>query len=312
MVEDGIMGTVSNGTTIIKMLIEPWTVKRLSAAITQSLTESEKIVDSITEPACISTERYFVCNDAYYQLLKQYGCPQSSFGMRQLDNIRNIISNAEVDTSKIDEKLIDYDVIMKIFDEIKFVSEDVLVKAWSKLLKEEVENNRRFSKRTVVLLSQLSSDEARLFHKNVKSIIRDSNGVFFYLSNPGIKGIDLLERTTLIEVGFIGSESLTINDGSYFWNDYYIKSKGKTHVFKLTQFGVDIYQLMDNDYTLDDCVDVLNLQYLVKSYSIFQALNDNEYMASPLRSKGEIVDYEVLELNNESSQRGPDDSHRGF
>lgn len=285
MPDDNLLTTVSNGTSIVKMIIEPRSIKKINSAINQSMEESKKIVDSNIEPSCICTNNYFVCNKSYLKLLQMYNCPQNHLGMHQLNNIQKVIVNADIDESKINEDTINFDIFMKIVDEIRYVSDEVLSKAWSKLLKKELENDQRYSMRTISLLSQLSSEEASLFYKNGKYIFKDYGGIFYYINESNIKGIELIERTTLIEIGFIGSENLSITNGELIWNGHYIKTNGSIDVFKLTTFGVDIYQLMDIDFTINDCKQILDTQKKITSYSIYEMIDDSQYISTPLYSK---------------------------
>lgn len=285
MSDDNLLATVSNGTSIVKMIVEPRSIKKINSVINQSLVESKKIVDSITEPSCICTDNYFVCNDSYLRLLQMYNCPPSYLGMRQLNNIQKVVTNAEINESKINEDTIDFDIFMKIVDEIRYVSDEVLSKAWSKLLKNELENDQRYSMRTITLLSQLSSEEASLFYKNGKYIFKDYDGIFYFINDSNIRGIDLIERTTLMEIGFIGSEDLSMTNGELLWNGHYIKINGSIDVFKLTTFGVDTYQLMDVNFTINDCKQILDAQKKIVSYSIYKMIDDSKYISTPLYTK---------------------------
>lgn len=278
-----MLTTISNGSSIIKMLIEPRQIKKVSNATNDSIKKAKQIVDSIDEPAYILSHEFFVCNKHYSQMMRNYGCPESLLGVYQLNNIIKIITGEKIDKSLINEKEIDCEILSNIMDRIRFVSDETLSKAWSKLLKNEVECKHKYSMRTIELLSQLSPEEANLFDKKSKSIIH-ADGNFFLLYNENT-GNGLLERAILMEAGFISFEPLTITDGKFLWNGYYIITEGKVNVFKLTKFGTDIYQLIENDISVNDCKDELDSQKELISWSIHKMINETQYETIPILNK---------------------------
>ena len=288
MGEEEISTAISNGTSIVKMLLEPRQIKKVSNAIGNSYSDAKRLVDSNNNPAFIQTDNFFVCNVQYSQLLKMYGCPESPLGARQLDNITRIITNEKIDVTLINEEEIDFELLSNILDKIRFVSDETLSKAWSKLLKNEIENKHKYSMRTIDLLSHLSSEEANLFYNMCGSIFYQTEDKYYFFSDSKTSGKELLDRSLLMEVGFIGSEELNISDSNFFWNGYYITTKGSISFFKLSRFGIDIYQLIEKEISAEDCKKELDLQKQLTSWSIHKMIDENRYDTKPILSKDQF------------------------
>ena len=267
------------------MFYEPRHIKKITVSLNQSFSESKRLVDQESEPAYIATDYYFVCNNRYSELLKKYGCPDNIMGALQLKNILNVINNADIDPLLIVGENIDFDLIMRIIDKIRFVSEDILSKAWSKILKNELENTSKYTVRTIDLLSRLSHDEAILFHKMSKSVFQTTDGTFYFFNDPHISGNSLLNVNILMEAGFVNSSGISIKNGVFFWDNHYILTEGETYGLKLTQFGSDIYQLMDKSWTIMDCKNELDLQKRILSWSIHKMLDEKHYDPCPILVK---------------------------
>lgn len=284
MFEDNFPSVLTDGTSIFKMLLEPRYVNKITSAVNQSVNILSEKVKSISEPAYISTSFCFVCNESYSKLLNLYGCPHSQLGAIQLDNVFRVLSEADLDPSKIKDTAINPDVIMKILDNIRFVSDDTLIMAWSKLLKKEVETDSDYSMRTVIALMQLSPSEARIFFDNAGYIFRVGQ-LFYYFDDFNLNGNDLLKRSILMECGFLNSEPISISNCNFFWNNIYVKSEGSVSVFRLTRFGEDIYKLIEKNMSIDFCKNVLDSQSSITSYSMHEEVNETQYRAEPIFRK---------------------------
>lgn len=274
MIDSSVGSAVSDSISTIRMLIEPRYIRKVTESTVQSCDELKRKVDSYVEPAAISNGCSFVCNKPYSDLLRAYNCPESIMGAYQLENIQKVLVSEKIDCNSICDS-IDYDVLMKIIDKIRFVSEEVLIKAWGKLLKNEIESQSKYCMRTVERLSCLSSEEAILFERRKGSIFWDRDGNYFFLTNSNSGSNEILDRSILMEAGLIGYESLTITNGTLFWNQYCVKTTGVVSVYKITTFGCDIYGLMDFDLSLSDCEKELMGQKKLKSWSIHSRTNEH-------------------------------------
>lgn len=252
-----IANTLSESSSIARMLLEPRQIRKITDANCESFDKLKEKVDSCIEPAYIYSNGMFVCNSKYDRVLNHYGCPKGLLGAKQLENIIKVLDRVEIDNSKSLES-VDLGWLMKAIDEIRYVSDDVLSIAWSKLITNEIENGDKYSKKTISLLAELSRDDALLFEKYAKKILLSNKGEGFLFSfNP--VGQQLMEIKKLDYAGFIDSEGLLFKTSQqYIWNDYCLVSDSLKG-YALTQFGIDVFGILDINMKLEDYAEELKV-----------------------------------------------------
>ena len=275
-----IANTISESASIIRMSTEPRQIRKITDATCDSLDKMKKKVDSCEEPTYMSANGNFVCNKAYSQMLNLYGCPSGPLGVKQLENITNVLTKSEIKADPESLGSADIDWLMKAMDEIRFVSDDTLALAWNKLLKGEIEKGNKYSKRTIGLLANLSKEDALLFEKYAKRIILGGDKGFLFAFQP--KGDELIELKQLDYAGFIDSEGLNSKDIDFIWNNYYLKTSGTMHFYNVTQFGLDIFGIFELNMELDDYAK--ELEILTKNkvkWSLHECVGNSQHKTIP-------------------------------
>jgi len=275
-----VANIASEGTSIIRMIIEPRQIRKITDATCDSLEKLKEKVDGYEEPTYTSANGIFVCNKAYSQMLNSYGCPFGPLGAKQLENITNVLNKSEIKANPESLGSADVDWLMKAIDEIRFVSDDTLAFAWNKLLKGKIENGNRYSKRTIDLLANLSKEDALLFEKYAKRIISiDSEKLLFAFN---LKGQELMDIKQLDYAGFIDSKEVSIKNGCYIWKNYYLITAGVLQACTVTQFGLDIFGIFELSMELDDYAK--ELEILTKNkvkWSLHECVGKDQRMLIP-------------------------------
>ena len=263
---DDVASTSSNISTIAKMLLEPRYIKKHSKSIIDSVTDAQAYVNNNPNPCYIITDNYFVINTAGKNLLERYGCPNSVLGIRQYKNILNVLIQGSINPT-IDDSNIDW--ISLAIEEIKYVSDDALSKAWFKLIQNEAECKMKYSKRTLKRMSELSQKEALLFEQYAKYVVDYGGNLYLPIYNAKDKTI--LDLHELANADLINNEALTATNGSLIKGEYFINFEGELTFYKLTEFGKDLIEVIEHKGSIDDVIDCVNKQKCVwKAYHFLE------------------------------------------
>ncbi len=179
---------------------------------------------------------------------------------RQLKNIADVYAYAENELRMLDSvspEPVDEDWASRFFDYAKDVSDDEIKIIWGKILAGEIKSPRSFFKRTLTVLRDIETFEAKWFHEACKFVISDSLPAFvlnedFYPYN---------QFQTLVDCGLVNSESCEINIdnkiGHIKFQNYNLNivSYKSTHTmfegYTLTDAGRQLFSLVQIDSTTE-------------------------------------------------------------
>ncbi len=188
----------------------------------------------------------------YQELVKQNNI-ESVIGMAY-----QAIGNDE----KVTDEPVDEDWILRFFNSVQDVSRAEMQRIWAGILAGEIRRPSSFSLRTLETLHNISKDEAELFQRIHKYIIK--NGKRRYIPNEDVllqnAGINYSDIVRLEECGLINADSnLAIQHEKVYHmslaqNNKYVvfataKNKFylKVRVFPLTRVGCEIESLFNTD-----------------------------------------------------------------
>lgn len=226
----------------------------------------------------------------YQELVKQNNI-ESVIGMA-CQNIGN--------DEKVTDEPVDEDWILRFFNSVQDVSSAEMQRIWAGILAGEIRRPSSFSLRTLETLHNISKDEAELFQRIHKYIIK--NGKRRYIPNEDVllqnAGINYSDIVRLEESGLINADSNLaiqheeVHHASLAHNSKYVvfataKNKFylKVRVFLLTRVGCEIESLFDTDTEREFLV--LFAQEMRKKYPSI------DIKMHPIKSIGEnMIEYD--------------------
>lgn len=202
-------------------------------------------------------------------------------GMEQetinLNNTLSIAANILSDTpdEQISDKYVSEDWFNRWRNEAKFIADADMRQIWGRILAEEVKSPGKLSFRTLDVIKNLSSEEAKLFAKTAKFILERT-----FLPHPLITSrrtdglIGIKELQILVDAGLLTS---TVLGASYksdeseiesYANDFMIKIKNMdiseiknlyavVGGLPLTQAGKELLNIIDYDKPLEEELKIL-------------------------------------------------------
>ena len=204
--------------------------------------------------------------------------------VRRQENIDSVVEMAanNLANSTVSETPVEEDWASRFFDIVQDVSREEMKALWAKILAKEIEKPSSYSLRTLELLRNISYEEAELFSKLAKYVIKQS-GCFVFaedgvLERYDLKYIDLarLREAGLLQSGemivrtYAPSKSATIRSRMTY-GDLFVQvtlpaqiHKVELPILLLTQAGSEIFELIEP---------TANLGYLKDMASFFRKKN---------------------------------------
>lgn len=180
-------------------------------------------------------------------------------------NLENIISKSIEfirENSIVTEKPVDTDWMTRFINISQDISNKEMQILWSKILSDEVVKPNSYSLRTLEVLRNLSSDEAKLFSRFVNLSVKIAGSFrvinddkYLRENNISLDDINLLKELNLINTELIYS----IHPGEELIIPYYDKvmfvnngtqNNLSFNIISLTRIGNEIHNIIDKDYRL--------------------------------------------------------------
>jgi len=266
-----LLGLSEPATKLIEMvsnaigtLYEPRKIKKLADAEAyriKTITETARKTNFNGEIEFIDGKIKISNNDTINQEIKPIFVSEIKRLINENNNIRKIAdfaySELENNQNKIDDE-VDEDWRNNFFDKSRKIYSEDLQFIFGKILAGEIKQPGTYSKRLLVLLSNLSQKEAKIFSKVAKYVIRNCTNNAFIISDDDILksfGIKLDEIILLEEAGLINSNPLLITGtNSYEYKNYLIKfidNKPELRVYLLTKSGTELEGIVSNEIDLE-------------------------------------------------------------
>jgi hypothetical protein len=204
---------------------------------------------------------------------------------KNIENIINQAVNSLPETVSSDP--VDPDWISRFFDECKDVSNEDLQKIWARLLANEVAIPKSCSRKTLTVLKDLSSNDAKIF-KTLCSLLWSKHDAYFIPYEYGFNLDSQLNKYDLSysqclhfdNLGLIHSKMdlmLNINSGEkldYFDRNHicYVQPsnmQAEISCFPLTRPGIELIIAAHPEFNSDFYIDCLKL--FSNNYSVFLA-----------------------------------------
>lgn len=255
-----LIQTVSNG---IGRFYEPIHTKRMAKAKAEEIAIiGNALKDNIDLPAKYTDGSITIDMNNYEELLKRTKSRVVFQELKKQQNIDAIVNKAEDQLSNISEvtsEPVDEDWNLRFFNLAGDITSEDLQTIWGKILAEEIKAPKTFSLRTLELLHNITSTEAKLFEKYCQYV--------FYVSyNHGIPNIEELnekysitvnELLILADCGLLTYVDLaaTASSDKDFWvmknNDFGIACNTTEYydisipARPLTKAGTDLYNVLN-------------------------------------------------------------------
>jgi hypothetical protein len=169
----------------------------------------------------------FIVKEEEYDFLQRIEGRLNHVEQQRQRNIDNIVygSAEELRNSEsVSDEPVDPDWTTRFFETVKDVSNEEMQALWSKILAGEIKQPKTYSLRTIELLRNLSSADARLIQSISKYVIRIGKFRYLYYKNINKElkaiGFPYPDFLHLIELGILSS-----NDAQY------LLEKGESQIF---------------------------------------------------------------------------------
>ncbi|MEI0491680.1 DUF2806 domain-containing protein [Brachyspira intermedia] len=270
---------------------KPWHMKRIVDAksyeikkISEVISKNNTINIDYNNDGIIMSNSYLLMEDTKNRLINEE--------LLKTSNIENVINKTYgilKDEKNVSDKPVDKDWATRFFYIVKNISNEDIQYLWAKLLSEEIKQPNSFSYRTLELLKNMTTDEAKLFEKAAKLLFYtiDNNTVLFsdmeLLNKYGINYNDII---TLVDIGIINSLSESVltmsnNELAISNNDYFFsvklpnkQSSFGISIFSVSKVGNDILKLIDdkcnNNNYFKDNIDKIIKYNNITSFIFYQ------------------------------------------
>lgn len=112
-----------------------------------------------------------------------------TFTLYEITKLKNFVSSAEFayeelkkDSASCDDEPIDFDWIMRFFEAVSNISNEELQKLWGKVLAGEIKHSGSCSLRTLGIIQNMSSKEAKIYNQMCEYVLV-SGDCYFIFSN---------------------------------------------------------------------------------------------------------------------------------
>ena len=205
----------------IGKVYEPYHIRRTAKARAYELTTiGQAIRENSDIPIIYNQGAISIDNSDADEFIKRTKHRITYQELTKQSNIESVVSGAYemLDGMPcIPNSPINPDWLLRLFDSVQYISDCDMQLYWSKVLAREVLNPGKTSLRTLMLLSQMTSSEAKLFERISKYVLCSENSVaslpddYFILADENAQkciGIDFSHIHLLDEVGLISSNAL--------------------------------------------------------------------------------------------------------
>jgi hypothetical protein len=301
-------------------LYEPTHIKRMAKARAKEIAIiSGEINEHINLP--MKYERGDISIDTMEakDLIKRTGNRLLFQEIQKQQNIESIVSDAydelEKET-KVSEEPIDKDWILRFFNSIEDISDEMMQKLWAKILSGEIKQPGSYSLRTLENLKNLSKKEAELFQKIADFVLCAGDKYFIYRDEALLEKYNIffsellkleecgLVKTNEIAVEFIFQEKnttalrnrkiigiISINTKEKpKWIKAYLLTESGKQLYKIinnfgnTEYILDILKYLRNDKTLGVTAHIINL---IGDDNI--NYEDDDILASQIEQRGTLI-----------------------
>lgn len=226
--------------------------------------------------------------------------------VRRQENIDTVVELASqnLEGKTVSDEPVDVDWATRFFDIVQDVSKEEMKVLWAKILAKEIERPSSFSLRTLELLRTVSSEEAELFMRLSRFVLKqESCFVFIEKGDMSKFGLSYNDLARLREAGFLQTGELV--QRTYHSNNtetqqsiiiyghkvlvLSIPPNTKNIVFPisiLTRAGCEIYELIEHD---DDMGYMKDLAIFIKKINPSATVQ----YGSLLEIKGDQVRYSI-------------------
>lgn len=191
--------------------------------------------------------------------------------IKRQENIDTIVEMAadNLNQEAVSDQPVDVDWATRFFDIVQDVTKEDMQLLWARILAKEIETPSSFSLRTLEVLRNITSKEAKVFEK-VAQFILFQKGYFIYSNYDVLKqlGVEYVDIALLKECGFLqAGDFVTKNYDSYPDHDTlagitygkYVMlmtipsgSKSmKLPVILLTKVGQEVFSLIESEASLE-------------------------------------------------------------
>ena len=192
--------------------------------------------------------------------------------VKRQNNIEEVVSTAGKileSEEKVSEEPLNSDWTTRFFNIVQDVSDNEMQLLWGQILAGEIKQPKSYSLRTLVLLRNMTKDDAELFQK-VAQLTLVCGDAFLYTPNNDLRkfGIDYMDIAKLIEIGLLRpgdfvqrhlfSQKLTDTKTAFIYGDVVvivnIKANSKKISFPIRSFttsGQELCQLIDISPNMD-------------------------------------------------------------
>ncbi len=228
------------------------------------------------------------------------------------DNIENIINYAYEELKQeenITSEPVDEDWTIRFFNCVEDISNEEMQKIWAKILAGEIKQPNTFSLRTLNIMKNLSQKEAKLFQKLSGFVFFNFGGMYFIISSGNLLskynlayselleleecGLIVINHSTVLGLDFENTiqEKMFNNKilGLFTKSDEQIKKDINLRVYKITQAGVDLYNIIEKKPDIQYAIDLFK--------TLKQEANGYSVSAHEIKSINDInIDYNVADL----------------
>lgn len=310
-----LIDTVSRG---IGTAYEPVHKKRMAEASAKEIEIINKAIDRTTGLPIEYKNGKITINSGYDEkLLERTFNRLFQQEIVKQKNIDAIVEQAVIELSNVKEekeistKKVDTDWASRFMNSIEHVSDPEMQEIWGKILAGETKQPDTYNFRTLNVLKDISTREAKTFEKISQFILNSPpNNHFIIQSNTVEKkyNIDYGDLLLLEECGLINSSlvnfriNLTKDRDSFIYNSNILFSmidlsqnnkkeetrKINLNVYKVTQAGIELLRVLNlknNDDYVKDIFKEIKEEYSEKFGNDFQA---KAYLIKKIEKNGEI------------------------
>lgn len=252
----------------IGMLYEPKHIKKMADAKVYEVKVIGKASLSIDVPIAYDDGKVQLNTSDYEDLAKRAGNRLAFEQMQKQQNIESVLGKTylelENETSVNDEP-VSTDWALRAFKSFEDISDEYIQTLWAKILAREIKKPKSVSLRTLEVVRNISSDEARLFEKMGHIL----HYVGFY-SNRSVKNdIDVLKDCGLIVSNSETLETYESNEihhrpivGTKYYFNAVLKGYDRGIIIDLytailTKAGKELYKALNIPFNYEYCCNYL-------------------------------------------------------
>lgn len=257
-----LIEVVSKG---IGMIYEPIHIKRMAKAKVEEIETISSVIKSLELPIEYNNGQISI-DTSTREFMERTERRMLFIELKKQQNIEDIIDGAyrNLENEKsVSQQPLQEEWINRFFSIVGEISSEDLKIIWSKVLSEEIRTPGKYSIRTLEVLKNLSTEEAKIFEKVSNYIIKAKGQYYIPEEYELLKDIDVCFEEILVL-----REALLVNSSTVYFDDtdlkellynnkkFFCKKRCDTEiyfsVFVLTEAGRDIFNILvpnfNNDY----------------------------------------------------------------